>query len=227
MNKMLPENYQEKVRDPMLEKTYVADEQQSASSYPPRILATDQDILVAIADEAVWALDMLYQHYSVRLYSLAYRMVGDHQIAEDLLQETFLRVWRHAATYSAPVGSVRVWLFAILHNYAVDHLRKQRQRTASKEIPLGDIEFDERFGLADIWEEVLQHEEQARLHEALAHLSEKQRKVLELSFFQGYAHSEIAALCKMPLGTVKSCMRLGLMALKRELMKSGEQETTC
>jgi RNA polymerase sigma factor (sigma-70 family) len=224
---MPPENYQEKVRDPMLEKTYVADEQQSASSCPPRTLATDQDILIAIADGAVWALDMLYQRYSQGLYSLAYRMVSDHQIAEDLLQETFLRVWRYAATYSAPAGSVHSWLFAILRNYAVDYLRRQRQRTTSKEVPLGDIEFDDRFALADIWEEVWHHEEQAQLREALVRLSEKQRMVLELSFFQGYTHSQIAAMCKMPLGTVKSCMRLGLMALKRELMKSGEQETPC
>ncbi len=211
----------------MLTKIYVEDEQQPVSSCPPHSLATDQDVLSAIADGAVWALDMLYQRYHLGLYSLAYRMVSDHQIAEDLLQQTFLRVWRHAATYSAQAGSVRGWLFAILRNFAVDYLRKQRQRTVPKEVPLGDIEFDERFALADTWDEVLQHEEQAQLREALAHLTKKQRLVLELSFFQGYTHSEIAALCKMPLGTVKSAMRQGLLALKRELMKSGTKETAC
>lgn len=211
----------------MLTKITVADEQQLASSCSPYTLATDQDVLVAIAEGAVWALDLLYQRYHLGLYSLAYRMVSDHQIAEDLLQETFLRVWRYAASYSAQAGSVRGWLFAILRNYAVDYLRKQRQRTASKEVPLGDIEFDERFALADTWEEVWHHEEQAQLHEALARLTEKQRMVLELSFFQGYTHIEIATMCNMPLGTVKSSMRLGLLALKRELMKSGEQDPTC
>jgi RNA polymerase sigma factor (sigma-70 family) len=154
-------------------------------------------------------------------------MVSDHQVAEDLLQETFLRVWRRAATYSAQAGSVRGWLFAILRNLAVDYLRKQRQRTASKEVPLDEIEFDERFALADIWEEVWRREERAQLREALGRLTGKQRMVLELSFFQGYTHTEIAALCRLPLGTVKSSMRLGLLALKREMMKRGEQETAC
>ena len=211
----------------MLTKIYGEDEQQPVSSCLSHPFATDQDVLSAIADEAVWALDLLYQRYSQGLYSLAYRMVSDHQLAEDLIQETFLRVWRHAATYSAQAGSVRGWLFAILRNYAVDYLRKQRQRTVPKEVPLGDIEFDDRFALADTWDEVWQREEQAQLREALAHLTEKQRLVLELSFFQGYTHNEIAALCKMPLGTVKSTMRLGLQALKREMMKSGEKETAC
>ncbi len=211
----------------MLTKIYVADEQQPASSCSPYAFATDQDVLIAIADGAVWALDMLYQRYSQGLYSLAYRMVSDYQIAEDLIQETFLRVWRHAATFSAQAGSVRGWLFAILRNYAVDYLRKQRQRTTPKEVPLGDIEFDERFALADTWEEVWHREEQAQLREALAHLTEKQRMVLELSYFQGYTQIEIAALCKMPLGTVKSSMRLGLQALKRELVKSAAKETAC
>src|ERR1700738_2349582 len=116
----------------MLTDTLVADEQQPATSCPPHQLAGDQDLLVAIADGAVWALDLLYQRYHRGLYSLAYSMVSDHQVAEDLLQETFLRVWRHAATYSAQAGSVRSWLFAILRNYAVDYLRKQRQRSAPK-----------------------------------------------------------------------------------------------
>lgn len=211
----------------MLTKIYVADEQQPASSCPSHAFVTDQDVLVAIADGAVWVLDLLYQRYSQGLYSLAYRMVSDHQIAEDLLQETFLRVWRHAATYSAQAGSARGWFFAILRNHAVDYLRKQRQRTASKEVPLGDIEFDERFALADTWEEVWRREEQAQLREALARLTGKQRMVLELSYFQGYTHIEIAAMCRMPLGTVKSAMRQGLQALKRELMKRGEKETAC
>jgi RNA polymerase sigma factor (sigma-70 family) len=209
----------------MLTKTCVADEQQSAPSHSLHPLARDQDVLLAIADGAVWALDTLYQRYHQVLYSLAYSIVNDHQIAEDLLQETFLRVWRHAATYSPQAGSVRGWLFAILRNHAIDYLRKQRQRTASKEVPLAEIEYDEHFAVADTWEEVWRREEQAQLRQALGRLTEKQRMVLELSYFQGYTHTEIAALCKLPLGTVKSSMRQGLQALKRELMKKGQQET--
>jgi RNA polymerase sigma factor (sigma-70 family) len=209
----------------MLTKTCVADEQQSAPSCPLHPLARDQDVLLAIAEGAVGALDLLYQRHHQGLYSLAYSIVRDSHIAEDLLQETFLRVWRRADTYSAQAGSVRGWLFAILRNYAIDYLRKQRQRTASREVSLGEIGYDEHFALADTWEEVWRREEQAQLREALGRLTEKQRMVLELSYFQGYTHIEIAAMSGLPLGTVKSSMRLGLQALKRELMKKGEQET--
>ena len=206
----------------MLTDTRVADERHSASSCSPVPLASDQDLLVAIADGAVWALDLLYQRYQQGLYSLAYKMVSDHQLAEDLLQETFIRVWRRAATYSPEAGTVRGWLFAILRNHTIDYLRRQRQRTTPKEIPLGEIECDDRVAFDDTWEEVWHHEEQAQLREALGQLTEKQRMVLELSYFQGYTHVEIANMCKLPLGTVKSSMRLGLLALKRELMKQGQ-----
>ena len=209
----------------MLTDTRVADERHSASSCSPVPLASDQDLLVAIADGAVWALDLLYQRYQQGLYSLAYKMVSDHQLAEDLLQETFIRVWRRAATYSPGAGTVRGWLFAILRNHTIDYLRRQRQRTVPKEIPLGEIECDDRVvAFDDTWEEVWHHEEQAQLREALGQLTEKQRMVLELSYFQGYTHIEIANMCKLPLGTVKSSMRQGLLALKRELMKRGEKE---
>jgi RNA polymerase sigma-70 factor (ECF subfamily) len=153
--------------------------------------------------------------------------VSDHQLAEDLIQETFVRVWRHAASYSPQAGSVRGWLFAILRNYAIDYLRKQRQRSTPREVPLGEIECDDRLALEDTWEEVCRREERAQLCRAMTHLSEKQRMVIELGYFQGYTHVEIAAMCGLPLGTVKSSMRLGLLALKRELVKRGAQEAAC
>lgn len=207
----------------MLTDTRVADEWQSASICSPAPLASEQDLLVAIADGAIWALDLLYQRHHQGLYSLAYKMVSDHQLAEDLLQETFIRVWRSAVTYSPKAGTVRGWLFTILRNHTIDYLRTRRQRTASKEIPLGEIECDDRVVAFDnTWEEVRRHEEQAQIREALGQLNEKQRMVLELSYFQGYTHVEIANMCKLPLGTVKSSMRQGLLALKRELMKRGE-----
>ena len=94
-------------------------------------------------------------------------------------------------------------------------------------MPLGEVEFDDRLALADTWEEVWRREERAHLLRALAQLSDKQRMVIELGYFQGYTHVEIAALSGLPLGTVKSSMRLGLQALKRELMKSDAREVAC
>lgn len=214
--------------------TCIADEQVAPASAPhlhpltgnPDILnlAGDQDILLAIARGKVEALDVLYRRYHQGLYALAYRIVSDHQIAEDMVQETFVRVWRGAASYSPQAGSVRVWLFAILRNYAIDHLRKQRQRSTPREVPLGEIESDECLALEDTWEEVWRHEERAQIRRALMRLSEKQHMVIELGYFQGYTHVEIAEMCGLPLGTVKSSMRLGLQAMKRELVKCGAQE---
>jgi RNA polymerase sigma factor (sigma-70 family) len=214
------------------------DEQQIAPASAPHLhllrenrdilnLAGDQDVLLAIVRGKMEALDVLYQRYHQGLYALAYRIVSDHQLAEDLVQETFVRVWRHAASYAPQAGSVRGWLFAILRNYAIDYLRKQRQRSTPREVPLGEIECEERVALEDTWEEVWRREERAQLGRALMRLSEKQRMVIELGYFQGYTHVEIAEMSGLPLGTVKSSMRLGLQAMKRELMKGGAQEAAC
>src|ERR1051326_548203 len=180
---------------------YVVYEQPEALISPSYSLAGDQDILSAIARGKMEALDVLYQRYHRELYALAYGMVSDHQLAEDLIQETFVRVWRHASTYSPQAGSVRGWLFAILRNYAIDYLRKQRQRSTPREVPLGEIECNDRLALEDTWEEVCRREERAQLVRAMASLSEKQRMVIELGYFQGYTHVEIAEICRLPLGT--------------------------
>ena len=211
----------------MRPNTCVADEQPGVLISAPYALAGDPDVLIAIARGKVEALDVLYQRYHRELYALAYSIVGDHQLAEDLIQETFVRVWRHAASYSPQAGSVRGWLFAVLRNYAIDYIRKQRQQSTPREVPLGEIECDDRLALEDTWEEVWRREERAQLCRAMARLSEKQRMVIELGYFQGYTHVEIAAMCRLPLGTVKSSMRLGLLALKRELVNRGAQEAAC
>jgi DNA-directed RNA polymerase specialized sigma24 family protein len=105
----------------MYSNTCVAEEPPLAHASTSQPLVSDQDVLNAIADGDVEALEVLYRRYAQALYSLAYGIVSDHQVAEDLLQETFLRVWRHAATYSPQAGSVRGWLFAILRNHAIDY----------------------------------------------------------------------------------------------------------
>jgi RNA polymerase sigma factor (sigma-70 family) len=184
------------------------------SSFPA---ASDEELLSAITGGATWALEMLYQRYHKGLYSLIYKMVSDHPTVEDLLQETFLSVWRRACTYSAQAGAVRSWLFTISRNHTIDYVRKMRQRSTPKELPLWEIEFDERFADSDAAEEASLHEQQGQVRKALGHLPEKRRIVLELSYFQGWTHTEIAERCNMPLGSVKSSMRLGLLQLKREL----------
>ena len=97
---------------------------------------SDEALLNAIAGGAVWAMESLYQRYSRILYSLAYRMVADHQVAEDLLQDAFLAVWRRATSYSPQISTVRNWLFSITHHRTIDYLRRVRCQSTIQEVLL-------------------------------------------------------------------------------------------
>lgn len=183
----------------------------------PENQVSDEALVYAIADGANWAMESLYTRYHRLLYALAYRMVTDRQIAEDLLQDAFLAVWRRSDTYSPQAGAARSWLISILHHRAIDHLRKLRRRATLIEAPLDLLDTDEGAASEDVWEDAWRLVQASQVREALAQLSSEQRKVIELAYFQGWTHSEIAASTHTPLGTVKARMRLGLHHLKRSL----------
>lgn len=185
---------------------------------------SDESLMTAMASGAVWAMESLYQRYYRMLYSFAYRIVADHQVAEDLLQESFLSVWRHAQSYSSQSGGVRSWLFSILHHRAIDYLRTIQRRSAFTNVPLEEVDYDERTASPDAWDEAWLSVQRTQVREALMRLPKEQRMVIELAYFQGWTHVEIAEGCQMPLGTVKARMRLGLMHLKRYLEKKGINE---
>ena len=188
---------------------------------PPAAELSDEALIHAIAAKAVWAMDQLYERYNRLLYSLAFRMVSDHQIAEDLLQESFLSVWRNAASYSRQMGEVRSWLASIIHHRTIDYLRATRRRAGLNSATLDDVERDESVATPDVWDEAWMSIQSAQVRDALTKLSQEQRKVIEMGYFQGWTHSEIAEGLQLPLGTVKARMRLGLMHLKRILQQMG------
>lgn len=185
---------------------------------------SDEALLNAIAAGAVWAMDSLYERYSRVLYSLAYRMVADHQVAEDLLQESFLSVWRRSTSFSPQAGAARSWLISIVHHRAIDHLRRVRRRSVVQEAPIEELEFDETTAVADAWEEVWRSVQSSQVRAALMKIPTEQRMVIELAYFQGWTHVEIAEGTQTPLGTVKARMRLGLNHLKRALLEEGIDE---
>jgi RNA polymerase sigma factor (sigma-70 family) len=185
---------------------------------------SDEALLHAIAGGAVWAMDSLYQRYSRILYSLAYRMVADHQIAEDLLQDAFVSVWRRSTSYSPQAGAARSWLISIIHHRAIDHLRRVRRRSSIQEAPLEELEFDETTAVADVWDEAWRSVQSSQVRAALMKIPTEQRMVIELAYFQGWTHTEIADGTQTPLGTVKARMRLGLNHLKRALLEAGIDE---
>jgi len=185
---------------------------------------SDEALINAIAEEAEWAMEPLYERYNRVLYSLAYRMVADHQVAEDLLQDAFLSIWRRASSYSPQSGAVRSWLISIVHHRTIDYLRAVRRRAGLKEVTWEEVELDERTAFPDVWEEALRSVQNAQLRAALRNIPSEQRMVIELAYFQGWTHSEIAEGCEIPLGTVKARMRLGLSRLKRLLGQMGVDE---
>ena len=185
---------------------------------------SDEALLNAIAGGAVWAMDSLYQRYSRILYSLAYRMVADHQVAEDLLQDAFLAVWRRAITYSPQSGAARSWLISIMHHRTIDYLRRVRRRSTIQEAPLEELELNESIAHPDAWDSAWQSVKSSHVRAALMQIPTEQRMVIELAYFQGWTHSEIAAGTQIPLGTIKARMRLGLLHLKQVLVQMGIDE---
>ncbi len=175
------------------------------------LLLADEDLISLIDKSDAGAFAGLYDRHGRAAYSLAYRMVGDRQAAEDLVQEVFLKVWRRAGSYRPERGSVRTWILSIVHNQGIDQLRSMasRRRTHEKvESQANTSQPSEAF--AESW----QNSQRDQIREALKTLPPEQLKILELAYYSGYTHAEIAELLGLPLGTVKGRMRLGLKKVK-------------
>ena len=182
---------------------------------------SDECLIDALAKGDFTAMGALYKRYNRPFFSLAYRMTASKQVSEDLVQTTFLAIWRNRMTYSKEAGSVRQWLFSIMHYRIIDYLRRQRNRSSWKEMPWEDVEIGETPLLPDPWEETWCLERQRIIRKAMLQLSAEQRMVIELAYFEGLTHEEIAERCQIPLGTAKSRLRLGLHHLKRILSEQG------
>jgi RNA polymerase sigma factor (sigma-70 family) len=175
----------------------------------------DRAVLVRLADGELDALEDLYDRYKTMAYSIAYRITNDASLAEDVVQEAFLGAWRNAARYAEGRGSVKTWLLAIVHHRAIDAVRRRRP---TAELPdTSDVVVPPALTLPDVWAEVAAGLDAETVRAAIAELSDVQREAIELAYFGGLTQQEIAARTATPLGTVKSRMRLGLLALRRTL----------
>ena len=185
-------------------------------------LLADEDLISLIGDRDAQAFALLYDRHSRAAYSLAYRMMGEKQAAEDLLQDALLKVWRAAGSYRSERGSVRTWVLSIVHNCAIDQLRSHasRRRTQDKvEASAAKSQPSEAFAVT--WS----NSQRDQVREALNTLPQEQLKILELAYFSGYTHVEIADLLGLPLGTVKGRMRLGLKKLQDHFETRGMAAT--
>ena len=157
------------------------------------------------------AFTVLYDRHSRAAYSLAYRMMGGRQASDDLVQEAFLDVWRAAASYRAQKGSVRTWVLSIVHKRGIDQLRSAtRCRRIEDKVEATAPTSQPSEAFAETW----RSSQREQIREALRSLPSEQLKVLELAYFSGYTHVEIADLLDLPLGTVKGRMRLGLKKIR-------------
>jgi RNA polymerase sigma-70 factor (ECF subfamily) len=174
----------------------------------------DRAVLVRLAEGELDALEDLYDRYKTMAYSIAYRITNDATLAEDVVQDAFLGVWRNAARYVEGRGSVKTWLLSIVHHRAIDAIRRRRPTT---ELP--DVELPPPAALMtpDVWAEVSAGLDAETVRRALATLSAVQREAIELAYFGGLTQQEICERTGTPLGTVKSRMRLGLLAMRRSL----------
>jgi RNA polymerase sigma factor (sigma-70 family) len=186
---------------------------------------SDEFLIEAIAGGAMWALERLCHRYSRRFYALAYRMTTDKMVAEELVQDTFLAVWQSATSYVPQAGPVRGWLFSIIYHHTINYLRSVRHQSTLQQVPWQEIEAYERFALSDVWEQTWSSVEIAELHACLKQLPTEQRTVIELAYFEGWTQTEIAKRCKIPLGTVKARIRLGVSHLRKALEQVGVEKT--
>ena len=179
-----------------------------------RLLA-DEDLIQLMRHGDAQAFEMIYERHSTAAFSLAYRMVGRRGTAEDVVQEAFLSLWRSGARYDHTRGSVRTWVLGIVHHRAIDALRRSMvhdKRRAS------DEGLEERFEAKERTDvQAARREEATGVRSALATLPEEQSKAIELAYFGGFSHSEIAQMLDQPIGTIKGRMRLGLEKMRAGL----------
>ena len=179
----------------------------------------DQALLAQVAEGDTRALDMLYERYARVVYGLALRILGEAELAEDVVQETFWRVWRRSRTFQPGRGQVASWIFGIARNLSVDELRRQRARPNqiydTAETPVLRDKEDLRMDVAG---GALENERRRLINEALQQISNEQREAIELAYFGGLSQSEIAERLQSPIGTIKTRIRLGLRKLRDVLM---------
>jgi RNA polymerase sigma-70 factor (ECF subfamily) len=184
---------------------------------PPAQLESlaDDELVDRVASGDRDAFGVIYDRHSTAAYSLAYRICGRRSAADDVVQEAFLSLWRSAHRFDPRRASLRTFILGIVHNRAIDALRRATVHDTRR---ASDEGIEERLAAADRTDaEAVRRVEAVGVREALHALPDDQQRVIELAYFGGFSHSEIAAMLDAPLGTIKGRMRLGLEKLRTTL----------
>jgi len=186
------------------------------SGWPKRIVdvrtLADEELMELVQDGQVRAFEVIFDRHASAAFSLAYRMCGRPAMAEDIVQESFVSLWRSSAAYDSGRGSVRTWVLSVVRNRAIDAFRREAAKATSD---LDEQRVAERLPAPELTDREVERRDDARqVRDALKGLPADQRQVIELAFFGGFSHSQIAEMLKLPAGTVKGRMRLGLSKMR-------------
>src|SRR5215467_2170973 len=177
------------------------------ASSRPELSVSDAEIIGRIYSGDEGAMALLYDRYSNVVYAVALRVLSDGSAAEDILQDVFMQLWRNPQAFNASRGSLAAWLAVIARNRAIDQLRKKRPEVEAAETVISvDPELESAADRSQAIEKV---------RAVLAGMPEEQRAALEMAFFEGLTHVEIAGKTGQPLGTVKTRIRSGLLAVRK------------
>jgi RNA polymerase sigma-70 factor (ECF subfamily) len=195
------------------------------TTLPTTISATDADdhmLINAVANGDTHALESLYDRYGAVVFRMAFRILKNREQSEEVVQEVFWRVWRRSASFERDRGRVAQWIFGIAHNLCIDEMRRMRARPSpvydNEEHPLIPQLVDDNVDVpAAAWAS----EQRRVIVDALANLPSAQREAIELAYFGGLSHQEIADQLDRPLGTIKTRVRLGLQKLGTLLAPTG------
>jgi RNA polymerase sigma-70 factor, ECF subfamily len=179
----------------------------------------DEEVMQLVQQGDPRAFELLYDRHGGAAFSLAYRMTGNRTAAEDVSQEAFLSIWRSRLRYQPERGSVRTWVLGIVHNRAIDGLRRSLVHDRRRATADGLEERQEAPERTEV--EVARREDARHVQSALDTLPEDQRRTIELAYFGGFSHSQIADMLDTPIGTVKGRMRLGLEKMRQQLAEVG------
>ncbi|MFL5731815.1 MAG: RNA polymerase sigma factor [Chloroflexia bacterium] len=180
--------------------------------------ATDEQLVARVADGDAQALEQLYERYVRQCFGLALRLLGNAALAEEVVQEVFLKLWSMPDRYAAQKGSFVSWLLSLVHHRSIDELRRRSHTEVALEDPVtGSLLDTAPDPEMDPGDQVILVEKRREVRQALAAIPPNNRQILEMAYFGGLSQSEIASKLGQPLGTVKTRMRSGLQQLRAML----------
>ena len=186
----------------------------------PQII-TDEQLMIDVQQGHQAALSALYDRYVNRVYGMALQKLTNPAEAEDITHDVFVNLWQRSSTFQPAKSSLTSWLLTVAHNRIIDALRRRRRSSEAHEaiardpVAVSETAHEDTAAIAE------QNEEAQQVRRALETLPDDQQEVINLSYYEGYSQSEISQRIQVPLGTVKSRMRLAMDKLRGELRPSG------